>query len=78
MNAAAAPHILVIDDDPDICGLIVEYLGNNGMRVSTGMSGSEMFEVFDRESIDLVLLDLKLSGEDGMQLASAPPYPSCC
>ena len=71
MNAVAAPHILVIDDDPDICDLIVEYLGNNDMRVSTGMSGREMFEIFDRESIDLVLLDLKLSGEDGMQLARA-------
>lgn len=70
MNAAA-PHILVIDDDPDICDLIVEYLGNNDMRVSTGKSGREMFAVFDREAIDLVLLDLKLSGEDGMQLARA-------
>jgi DNA-binding response OmpR family regulator len=28
-----------------------------------------MFEVFDREAIDLVILDLKLPGEDGMQLA---------
>ena len=57
--------------DPDICELIVEYLGNNDMRVSTGKSGREMFAVFDTEAIDLVLLDLKLSGEDGMHLARA-------
>jgi len=69
-NVTTAPHILVIDDDPDICDLIVEYLGNNDMRVSAGKSDREMFELFDRESIDLVLLDLKLPGEDGMQLAS--------
>ena len=68
MNAAT-PHILVIDDDPDVCALILEYLGNNDMRVSTGKSGKELFAAFDREAIDLVLLDLKLSGEDGMQLA---------
>ena len=68
MNANT-PHILVIDDDPDIRDLVVEYLEKNDMRVSAGMSGDEMFELFDQESIDLVLLDLKLPGEDGMQLA---------
>ena len=69
MNAPTTPHILVIDDDPDIRDLVVEYLGNNEMRVSAGESGRVMFDIFDRESIDLVLLDLKLPGEDGMQLA---------
>ena len=69
MNTATAPHILIIDDDPVICQLVVEYLGKNEMRVSTGKSGKEMFAIVDRESIDLVLLDLKLPGEDGMQLA---------
>ena len=69
MNTPIDPHILVIDDDPDIRQLVVEYLGKNDMRVSVGSSGKEMFEVFDREAIDLVLLDLKLPGEDGMQLA---------
>ena len=71
MNLATAPHILVIDDDADIRDLVAEYLGKNDMRVSAGASGREMIEVFDRESIDLVLLDLKLPGEDGMQLARA-------
>jgi two-component system, OmpR family, response regulator len=69
MNTSTAAHILVVDDDPDIRELVVEYLGKNDLRVSAASSGTEMFELFDRESIDLVLLDLKLPGEDGMQLA---------
>jgi two-component system OmpR family response regulator len=68
VNPATAPHILVIDDDPDVRALLVAYLGKHDMRVSTGRSGREMFALFDQESIDLVLLDLKLSGVDGMQL----------
>jgi DNA-binding response OmpR family regulator len=71
MNAAIAPHILVIDDDPAVCELIAEYLASNEMRVSTGASGREMYELIDRQSIDLVILDLKLRGEDGMQIARA-------
>lgn len=69
MTASTAPHVLVIDDDPDIRELIVEYLGKNEMRVSAGASGKDLFAALDREAIDLVLLDLKLPGEDGMQLA---------
>jgi two-component system OmpR family response regulator len=68
-TTTARPHILMIDDDADVRGLVVEYLGKNDMRISAGASGREMFELFDREAIDLVLLDLKLPGEDGMQLA---------
>jgi two-component system, OmpR family, response regulator len=66
-----SPHVLVIDDDLDICELVAEYLGKHEMRVSTGHSGRELFDAIDREAIDIVLLDLKLSGEDGMQLARA-------
>ena len=71
MTASTAPHILVIDDDPLICQLVVEYMGKNDMRVSAGISGKEMFEIIERAAIDLVLLDLKMPGEDGMQLARA-------
>jgi DNA-binding response OmpR family regulator len=69
MNTGTIPHVLVVDDDPDVRELVAEYLGKNDMRVSAACSGREMFELFDREAIDLVLLDLKLPGEDGMQLA---------
>jgi DNA-binding response OmpR family regulator len=74
MNPACPPspasaHILIVDDDADVRELVVEYLGRNDLRVSAASSGREMFERFDREAIDLVLLDLRLPGEDGMQLA---------
>ncbi len=69
MNSPAIPHILVIDDDADVRELVTEYLGGHDLRVTAAASGREMFELFDRESIDLVLLDLKLPGEDGMLLA---------
>ncbi|MGQ2922104.1 MAG: response regulator [Hydrogenophaga sp.] len=69
MNTHTYPHILVVDDDPEIRDLVVEYLGKNDMRVSAASSGREMFAFFDKEAIDLVLLDLKLPGEDGMTLA---------
>jgi len=71
VNPNTVPHVLVVDDDPDLRELVTEYLGNNDLRVSAAASGREMFALFDRESIDLVLLDLKLPGEDGMQLARA-------
>jgi len=69
MSADVAPHVLVVDDEADVRDLVVEYLSKNDMRVSAATSGAAMFELFDREPIDLVLLDLKLPGEDGMQLA---------
>lgn len=69
--AQAAPQILVVDDDPDIREMVSEYLGGNDLRVSAAASGAEMFSLFDTEPIDLVLLDLKLPGEDGMQLVRA-------
>lgn len=68
MQSNTEPHILVIDDDRDLRDLLQEYLTDNGMRVSCGASGDELFALMDVEAIDLVLLDLKLPGEDGMQL----------
>src|SRR5580692_3747630 len=62
-------HILVTDDDPQIRALLEEYLAENGLRVSLASSGAEMSTILNDETIDLIVLDLRLGGEDGMALA---------
>jgi DNA-binding response OmpR family regulator len=69
MTATQQPHILVIDDDALMRELIAEYLADNGFRVSLAGDGTEMTRLLAQEVVDLVLLDLRLGGEDGMQLA---------
>jgi two-component system OmpR family response regulator len=62
-------HILALDDDPAVRQLVAEYLAQNDLRVSTVATGLELAEVMAREMIDLVVLDLRLPGEDGLQIA---------
>ena len=62
-------HILVLDDDPQIRALLGEYLAENGLQVSLASNGGEMSRLLNDEAIDLVVLDLRLAGEDGMALA---------
>jgi two-component system, OmpR family, response regulator len=62
-------HILVVDDQKEICELIREYLTDEGFRVSTANDGEGLREEMARSQVDLVILDLMLPGEDGLQLA---------
>ncbi|HWD60438.1 MAG TPA: response regulator, partial [Stellaceae bacterium] len=62
-------HILVVDDQQEICDLVREYLSDEGFRVSTANDGAGMRQAMGREPVDLVILDLVLRGEDGLQLA---------
>jgi DNA-binding response OmpR family regulator len=66
---AIQPHILVVDDDAMMRELISGYLQESDLRVSSAGDGAEMERVLKEQVIDLVLLDLRLGGEDGMQLA---------
>jgi two-component system, OmpR family, response regulator len=71
MPEAHHSHILVTDDDPQIRALLQEYLAENGLRVSVAASGEEMSKILNDEAIDLIVLDLRLAGEDGMAIARA-------
>jgi DNA-binding response OmpR family regulator len=64
-------HILVVDDQKDVCDVVAEYLTGEGYRVSTAQSGDEMRRVLAQTPADLVILDLMLPGEDGLALARA-------
>lgn len=62
------PHVLALDDDPSIRDLLATYLAQNEMRVTAVADGNGLSETLSREAIDLVVLDLRLPGEDGMQI----------
>ncbi len=62
-------HVLAVDDDPSVRDLITTYLGDYDMRVTAVPGEQEMVKVLAREAVDLVLLDLRLKGEDGMDIA---------
>jgi two-component system OmpR family response regulator len=68
MTQAPLPHVLVVDDDPAIRQLVDEYLGRNDFRVSAAVDGAGFAAALRSQVLDLVLLDLRLPGEDGMQL----------
>ena len=69
MNDGA--HILVVDDQREICDLVQDYLSNEGYRVSIANDGTAMRRARAQSAVDLVILDLMLPGEDGLTLARA-------
>ena len=69
MPDTVQPHILVVDDDPQIRELLEDYLAENQLRVSVAATGAQMSQILADQAIDLVVLDLRLAGEDGMMIA---------
>jgi len=61
-------HVLVVDDDPTMRAMIADYLSGRGFRVTQAADGRAMGNVLADSIADLVILDLKLTGEDGLQL----------
>ena len=65
----ATAHILVVDDQKEICEVVQQYLSSEGYRVSVAHDGGGMRKVMAQDPVDLVILDLMLPGEDGLTLA---------
>src|SRR5262245_65299795 len=72
-----APHVLALDDDPAIRQLVSDYLAENELRCTAVASGKELTAAMQRETVDLVVLDVRLQGEDGMQIARKLREHSC-
>jgi two-component system, OmpR family, response regulator len=65
---ADRPHLLIVDDDREIRSLLSQYLEKNDFRTTAVADGREMRRVLERASVDLIVLDLMLPGEDGLTL----------
>jgi two-component system, OmpR family, response regulator len=64
-----AVRVLVVDDDPEICNLLAEYLSPRGYEVALADSGEAMRAEMERAAPAVVLLDIDLPDEDGLSLA---------
>jgi two-component system, OmpR family, response regulator len=62
-------RVLVVDDDPEICNLLAEYLSTHGYEVALADCGEAMRAEVERAVPAVVLLDIGLPDEDGLTLA---------
>ncbi len=63
------PHILIVDDDTQLRGLLADYLREYNFRVTAVADGTAMRKALAETVVDLIVLDLRLATEDGMQIA---------
>lgn len=61
-------HILIVDDDHEIRELVSSYLKKNGLRVSLAGDGRQMRAFLETDSVDLIVLDIMMPGDDGLVL----------
>ncbi|MFC7694519.1 response regulator transcription factor [Paeniroseomonas aquatica] len=65
------PNILVVEDDAPIRHLIIRLLRENGFRAFGARDGEEMWRALAKAAVDLVLLDIMLPGQSGLELLCA-------
>jgi two-component system OmpR family response regulator len=65
---ASSVRLLIVDDDPDILSLLTKFFRKHSFLVTVAADGDEMAAALERETFDLVILDLMLPGEDGLSL----------
>jgi DNA-binding response OmpR family regulator len=61
-------RILLIEDDSRLAGMVAEYLGKAGFHVIHAENGARGLALFDRETVDAVILDLMLPDTDGLEI----------
>jgi two-component system phosphate regulon response regulator OmpR len=65
---AAPPHVLVVDDDARIRGLLSKYLARNGYLVTGARDAEHARRLLAGLAFDLLIVDVMMPGEDGLSL----------
>jgi DNA-binding response OmpR family regulator len=61
--------VLIVDDDPDVCAVIMASLSQRGFRVECAHSAADALQTLATGRIDVALVDLLLSGGSGVEIA---------
>jgi len=70
-------HILVVDDDTRLRGLLKKYLSDNGFMVSAAADAAEARQQLEAIAFDLIVLDVMMPGESGLELTKALRQNGC-
>jgi two-component system OmpR family response regulator len=62
------PHLLLVEDDPDISVMVANFMTEHGFRVTRAPDGRGVERIMATEKVDFVVLDIMLPGEDGLSL----------
>lgn len=65
------PLVLVVEDEASIRKSVAAFLTDSGIRVTTASDGNEGLATFTEQTPDLVVLDLRMPGLDGLELLKA-------
>jgi two-component system phosphate regulon response regulator OmpR len=63
------PRLIVVDDEPELRQILLEYLGKHGFAVRAAASGYELDRFLAAEPADLLILDITMPEEDGLSIA---------
>jgi DNA-binding response OmpR family regulator len=69
MSSLPIPHLLVVDDEPELRALLQEYLASHGYRVSVAGDAQAARAIMAQSPAHLAILDVNMPGEDGLSLA---------
>jgi len=69
ISGEGAGRVIVVDDEPDLRDTVAEYLSMNGLRVERAGDGAELDLRLAEGPADLIVLDLRMPGEDGLSIA---------
>ena len=68
MANSEQPHIALVDDDPKIRELTAKYLSDQQLSIKTAANGSELDELMKNNNISLIILDLMMPEESGLNI----------
>ncbi len=69
-SPAPRERILVLDDDPELRGLLERYLSAQGFRVRVLPDAEQLYRLLGRERYDALVLDVSMPGEDGLAVCA--------
>ncbi len=64
----APPRVLVVDDEEDFLETLVNRLKRRGLPTQGALSGSKALELLQAEGFDVVVLDVRMPGMDGLEV----------